>query len=99
MKNKASLLDEMKKFVESPQFKAVAEKMKQKIEHEAKIYDKYFDKFMNLTYETQQSVIEHYIHKYKSGEYVDRWYSKGIEPPEPFFHFLRSEERRVGKEG
>lgn len=55
------------------------------------IYERHIDTFHNIygkDYEKYGKLVESIIKKYKSEKYRDKWYSKGIEPPESLFFLL-----------
>lgn len=72
--------------------------------------NEYFDKILKkkIIFESQIErlhtsgrftyILEKAIIKYDSNEYIDKWYKRGIEPPDFWFYFLMEYAEKYGRE-
>lgn len=92
-----TMLEKLRAYLESDEGKEDARKYWEKINHKAQVDKNWINKFNNLQDNDKEIIIEKIITKYKSNQYIDKWYSKGCFPPEPFFYLLYKCAAEYGK--
>jgi len=89
-------IEKLMNFLDSPEGKKVMQEFANKRESSKLILESQIEglrksgKFSTL--------VESAIKKYNSDEYVNRWYKRGIEPPEDIFWFLFEYSKKWGRE-
>lgn len=78
----------LKEYLNSPEGQADYEREKEQMMKLMNIEKSQRERFHKLTVEERNNFINKTILKYRSKEYRDRWYNRGIVPPENLFFFL-----------
>lgn len=89
-------IEKLREFLESEEGKKSAKAFAEKIVREEEIKTYQLDRFhKSFNFE---EFTEKVIAKYSSDEYKDRWYNRGIEPPENLYFFLFDYAKKYGRE-
>lgn len=88
-------LDNLKAWFDSDEGKKSISDYADKLRREDEIMDKQFERFKRLI--NFGEFTEKVILKYSSKKYRDRWYNRGIEPPESLYWFLFEYAERYGR--
>jgi hypothetical protein len=95
------LVEDLKKFLDSPEGQKKAEDYFGKIKQREIILDSQLDRFhQRVIFQEPQlnKFIEKVVTKYSSDKYRDHWYNRGIEPPENLYWFLYKYAQKWGRE-
>ena len=91
-----NLFEELEKYLNSEEGKKSIERFAEKIENETKTKLNQLERFNS--WGNFNEFIEKVITKYSSNKYRDKWYNKGIEPPEELYWFLFEFVKYYGRE-
>ena len=81
----ASIADNLKEYLESPEGQAKLEQWVQEIAFEDDLVDKHVEWFLKKPLNERIALVKKVIEKYASDAYQDRWFGRGIEPPNDLF--------------
>ena len=98
MTPKNEALDNLSKFLDSPEGKAHMEEYFGKINRVEAMHHSQIERFWAKYCNNLDEIVEKVIAKYKSKKYRDSWYGRGIEPPETLFYFLHDVAQEYGRE-
>lgn len=93
-----SLVDNLKKHLDSPEGLAHAKAYFGRLENIDKMNADQVKRFWNKYQDRFDELVTKVITKYESKEYKDNWYGRGIFPPEPLYFFLYDVAKKYGKE-
>lgn len=94
----SKLSQQMKAHLDSEEGKAKLKAYFDKLKFEDNLKDIWCKKFNNLSLEKRDEIIKKILSKYNSDEYKDRWYNRGIMPPEDLTYMIYEYASRYGKE-
>jgi hypothetical protein len=93
-------LDKLKKWLDSEEGQLELSNYANSLVQERKIKDLQLERF-NFKFSEEENFklfVELVIQKYKSPEYKNRWFKRGIEPPNGLFWFLFEYAEKYGRE-
>lgn len=89
-------IEELEDFLNSEEGKRITEEFFDKIRKEEEVRNKQMERFHRVG--NFPEFTEKVIKKYESNEYKDRWYRRGIIPPEDLLFFLFYYAEKYGRE-
>ena len=75
----------LSEWLETPEGKTEAEKALIKMERDIQIKNAHVELFHKLSKEERDNFIKKTITKYNSDDYINRWYNRGIFPPQDLY--------------
>lgn len=88
----------MIEYLNSEEGKASLKAYFDKLKFEDKLDNQWCEKFHNLSLEERDEIIKKILSKYNSVEYKERWYLRGIIPPEDLMFMIYKYAVRFGKD-
>jgi hypothetical protein len=92
------LVEDLNKFLDSPEGQKKAEDYFGKIKQREIILDSQLDRFHSNYSNRLDELVEKVIEKYDSDKYRDHWYNRGSIPPEDLYFFLYKYAQKWGRE-
>ena len=95
------MIEELKALLATEEGMKACENYWENIRKKDEIHENQLDRF-HLKFKGKKkftNIVEKIIKKYESKEYKDKWYKRGIEPPEDLYFFLLRYTEKYGKEG
>ena len=84
-KEASGVLKRLIEWMETPEGKAELENTQMEMEREIEINNSHVESFHKLTKEERDNFIKKTITKYNSEEYNNRWYNRGMFPPQDLY--------------
>lgn len=101
IKDNIGLVERFKRKMQDPEyakhFYENAEEILRKCDVEKKVKERWLDKFHALDADKQNEILRKIKEKYGSDAYIDKWYSLGIFPPQPFNELVYEYSIKYGK--
>lgn len=92
------MLEKLKAYLDSDEGKKNTEEYFEKLAHKNVIYDSQLVRFHEKYDDRFVEILEKYINKYDSDEYVNKCYSRGYEPSTPMLFFFFDYAQKYGRE-
>jgi hypothetical protein len=92
------LISKMLEFMESEEGDRAIKEWAQKINNERAILHSQLERFNKKYHEVFSEIVDKITTKYNSAAYINRWYERGIEPPENLYWFLFEYAETYGRE-
>lgn len=96
MERKNNMLDAFKAFLKTEEGKNMLVEIAEETYRMEEVKNKQIERFHNLTVIEREHFIEKTIKKYNSQKYKDKWYKKGIIPPESLYELFFEYGKRYG---
>lgn len=90
-------INKWKEFANSEKGKKYIEEYRKKIEHDNYLKNYYLEWFHSIGPERRERIINKIIEKYNSNSYKDRWYNRGIYPPQDLYFSIYDYAYKYGK--